>query len=167
MDRRYSPINDLYGATPEDESPKKRRHVFLFVLLALAGVFVYNSIRLVMRLRPDPPPAVVGARLNPGEAAYRSQERMARACWDYAIESVQKDYPYGQGLPNNPPPGSNNRTGKPSAISTLCWPRLRLVWTRRESWVRSYEWDTDWITDPRGSLQRTLHDILKFLDVTH
>ena len=167
MVRRYSPIDDMYGATPGNTPPKYWRHVLLFVLLALAGLFVYNSIRVVMRLRPDPPPAVVGAGLNPGETGYHSQERMARACWDYAIESVQKNYPFGHSLPKSPPPGPQNRTGNPSAISTLCWPRLRLVWTRPESWVRSYEWNTGWMTNPHGSFQRTLHRIVDYLDVTH
>ncbi len=166
MDRRSSPIIDTDGAPSANESSRYWRNVFLFVLLVLAGVFFYNSIYTVMRLRPDPPPFVVGARLSQDEAAYLSQERMARACWNYAIESVQKDYPFGQSLPKNPPPRSGKRTGNPSAISILCWPRLRVAWTRRESWVESYEWNTDWITSSQSSFQRTLHRILDFLDVT-
>ena len=166
MDRRSSPIIDTVGASSANGSSRYWRNVLLFVLLVLAGVFFYNSVNVVMRLRPDPPPFVVGARLSPDEAAYRSQERMARACWDYAIESVQKDYPFGQSLPKNPPRKSGNRTRNPSAISVLCWPMLRVAWTRQESWVKSYRWNTDWITSSQSPFQRTLHRILDFLDVT-
>jgi hypothetical protein len=167
MDRRYSPIEDLYGATPGNEPSKYWRHVLLFVLLASAVLFVYNSIQVVMRLRPDPPPAVVGARLNSDGAGYRSQEQMARACWDYAVEYLQTQYPFGQSLPKSPPPGHNNRTGNPSAISVQCWPRLRAVWTQQDSWVKSYEWTADWITNPQGFFMRTLHHIVDFLNVAH
>ena len=165
MDRRNSPITDLYGAAPEDERPKQRGRGWLFVLLVLAGLFAYESIRPVMRLRPDPPPTVVGARLNSDETAYHSQERMARACWDFAIESVQKMYPFGQSLPKSPPPGFSHRTGEASAISILCWPRLRVAWTQPDSWVQSYEWSTDWLTNPRGSFQRTLHNLMNYLGI--
>lgn len=166
MDRRYSPIDDTYGAASGKEPPSYGRRVLLSVLLVLAGLFLYNSIDVVMRLRSDPPRSVVGARLNSDAAAFRSQQRMARACWNYAVVTVQKEYPFGQSLPANPPPGSRSGAGNPSAISVLCWPRLRLVWTRRDSWVRSYEWNTAWLTNPRGTFQRTLHRILDFLNVT-
>lgn len=156
----------MYGASPRNEPPGYWRRLFLVVFLVLAGFFVYNSVHVVMRLKPDPPPSVVGAKLSSNGAEYRSQKRMARACWDYAIEYVQKNYPFGSTLPEKPPPGADKRTGKPSAISALCWPRLRDAWTRQESWEKLYEWDTGWVTNARGSFQRTLHRILDFLNVT-
>lgn len=165
MDRRYSPLPDIDGSPTRNEPPSHWWRVLITALLVLTGLFLYNSIDVVMRLKSDPPPSVVGARVNSDATAFRSQERMAKACWNYAIVFVQKEYPYGQSLPANPLPGSDNRRGSPSAISVLCWPRLRLAWTRRDSWVRSYEWNIDWMTNPRGSFQRTLHRIVDFLDL--
>lgn len=166
VDRRSSPIIDTDETPSANGSPRYWRNVLLSVLLVLAGVFFYNSIYVVMRLRPDPPPFVIGAKLSSDKAAYRSQVGMARGCWDYAIGSVQKDYPFGRSLPKNPPPRFKNGTRNPSEVSVLCWPRLRVAWTRRESWVRSYRWNTQWITNSQRSFRRTLHRILEFLDVT-
>ncbi len=167
MDKRSSPITDLYGTSPEDYSPRRKSHTWLYVLLAITGFFVVGSIHPVMRLRPDPPPSVVGASLNPGGTSDESQMRMARACWDYAIASVQDLYPYGGTLPRNPPSALKGKSGKASAISVLCWPRLRNAWTRPESWVRTYKWSTDWFTNPDGPFQRTLFNILNMFGISH
>jgi hypothetical protein len=166
MDRRYSPITDLYGTEAENEPPRRGGHAWFYVLLALAGLFVFESIRPVMHLRSDPPPSVIGARLNEDASQYQSQLRMARACWDYAIHSVQDIYPYGGSLPNEPPPRLKGSSRKPTALSALCWPRLRVAWTQPESWERKYEWSTDWITDPNSSFQQTLHNIMNRLGVS-
>ncbi len=160
MDRRSSPITDLYGASPEDYSPRRKSHTGLYVLLTITGFFVFESIQPVMRLRPDPPPSVIGASLSLDEASHASQMRTARTCWDYAIASVQGDYPYGRALPRNPPSKFKGKSGKASAISALCWPRLRNAWSRPESWVRTYEWSTDWLTNPDAPFQRTIFNIL-------
>jgi len=165
MDRRYSPITDLYGTAPQDEPPRRRSHTALYVLLALAGVFLFESIQPVMRLRPDPPYSVVGARLNNDESHYELQLRMARACWAYAIESVQNLYPYGGSLPQDPPAATHSRTQKASALSKLCWPRLRNAWTQPESWERSYEWSTDWITNPDSSFRQIISKALDSLGI--
>lgn len=153
----------MYGAAPEDESPKRKGHTWLYILLVLAGFFVFESLNPVMRLRSDPPPSVVGAKTDQNE----SQSHMARACWDYAIGSVQKVYPFGRQLPKDPPPRLRSLTGKASAISVLCWPRLRVAWTQRESWVEVYEWNTGWLTDPNGFVQVEFRNFLKFLGITH
>jgi hypothetical protein len=167
MDRRSSPITDMYGASAEDYSPRRKSHTWLYVLLTITGFFVFGSIQPVMRLRPDPPPSVLGASLNPGETSHESQMRTARACWDYAIASVQVAYPYGRDLPRNPPAGLRGNSGKPSAISKLCWPRLRNAWSQPESWVRSYEWSIDWLTNPDGPFQRTIFNILNRFGISY
>jgi hypothetical protein len=167
MDRRYSPISDLYGPAPEEEPPKRKSHNWLYVLLALAGFFVFESLHPVMRLRSDPPPSVVGARLSQDQSQNESQSRMARACWDYAIESVQYAYPFGKSLPNNVPPRLKGSTGKPPEISVLCWPRLRDAWNQPESWVEKYEWSTTWITDPDSSFRQTLRKVTNALGINY
>lgn len=166
MDKRYSPIIGMNGAAPEDHSPRRKSHPWLYVLLTIAGFLVFESIQPVMRLRPDPPPSVVGANPNPGESSHESRMRTARACWDYAIASVQDVYPYGRNLPINPPPALKSKSGKASATSTLCWPRLRNAWGRPESWVRSYEWSTDWLTNPDSPFQRTIFNMLNRVGIS-
>jgi len=159
MDRRYSPITDLYGLSPRDEPPEKKGYGWLIVLLVLAGLFVYESISPVMQLRPNPPAVFVGARLNSDESAYHAQQRMARECWEYAIQQLQDVYPYGQPLPRSPTFG----LVKAPAIRIQCWPRLQHVWTMDESWMRSYEWSTGWLTDRQGALQETLRRLWDYL----
>lgn len=163
MDRRYSPVNEIPSSSLSNEPHGFWRRFFLLILLVIAGLFTYNSLRIVMRLRSDPPPAVVGARLSSDDAAYQSQKRMAQACWNYALVTVQQEYPFGQSLPKYPPRGISG----PSAISIACWPGLRNVWTRSDSWVRKYEWDTSWLTNPNGSFQLTLHRVINFFNVSN
>ncbi|HZT69920.1 MAG TPA: hypothetical protein VFC10_09285 [Terriglobia bacterium] len=163
MDKRYSVIADMYGTAPTDDIPTRYGRGWLFVLLVLAVVFVILSIRPIKRLRPDPPPSVLGTRAYQGQTENESRGRMARACWDYAIETVQKTYPFGQNLPEHPPSRFSGPNGQSSAISLLCWPRLRVAWTQKDSWVQSYEWSTDWITDPDGPIHRAIHTVLNYL----
>lgn len=159
MSRPYSPINDLYGVAPPKEPRRSRGRGWLFVLLVLAGLFVYESVRPVMRLRPNPPPIVVGAKLKAGGSEDGSQERMARACWDYAIQYLQDSYPFGQPLPESPSLGF----GKTPKIRALCWPRLQQAWLQESSWARSYQWNTDWLTDSHSSFRKTLRAFLNDL----
>lgn len=163
MDKRSSPIGDMYGTSPQDEVPKRGGHTWLWVLLLLVGFFVFESLQPEMRLRSDPPSSFVGAKLTSSKAEYRSQVRMAKACWDYAIRSLQDSYPYGQSLPRRPPHSAGSSIGKATAISVLCWPRLRVAWTQQESWVKKYEWDTSWISNPDSSFRQTIENAMNFL----
>lgn len=167
MDKRYSAITDLYGQAAEEKPPKRSSNIGLYVVLALIGFFVFESLESVMRLRSDPPQYVVGARVNKGDSQYESQLRTARACWNYAIESVQDKYPFGSSLPDNVPPILRGSNGKASELSVLCWPRLRGAWPRPESWVEKYEWRTDWISDPDSSFRQTLHKILNIMGINY
>lgn len=163
MDRRSSPISDLYGTTPQDRTPKRHGHAWFWILLALAGFFVIESIRPVMVLRPDPPQSVVGPTVNSNRAELRAQKRTARACWDYAIQSLQNKYPYGRSLPLRPPHAPANPAEGPTALSVVCWPRLRGVWKKRDSWKEKYEWDTSWMTNPHSSFQKTVRNVTNYL----
>jgi len=165
MDRRNSPINDLYGTAPQDEPPRRRSRVGLYLLLGAIGFFIFASIRPVMRLRTDLPPSVVGDRLNHGVPGNQLQMQVTQACWAYAVNSVQKLYPYGANLPKEPPASARSSILKPTALRELCWPRLRNAWTRPDSWKRSYEWSTDWLTDPDSSFQQTLNKVMNELGI--
>ena len=161
MDRRYSPISDLYGPAPEDTPRKHGSHTWLYVLLTLAGLFVFESLVPVMRLRSEPPSAFAGDRTGRDE----SQLLMMRACWAFGIESVQDAYPYGKGLPDSLPPRLKGQTEKDSDFRSRCWSRLREAWTRQESWVEKYEWDTRWVTDQNGWVQQSLRKVLSILGI--
>lgn len=161
MDRRYSPITDLYGPASEETPPKRGSHTSIYVLLTLAGLFVFESLVPVMRLRSQPPAAFAGAHAG----ADQSKTLITRACWKFGVESVQGVYPYGQGLPESVPPRLQGLTEKDSDFRSRCWPRLRDAWTRPESWVEKYEWDTTWITDRNGWVQQSLRKGLSVLGI--
>lgn len=165
MDRKYSPIHDLYGVAPDDSSDRRKNRTWLYVLLTIAGFFVLQSVQPVMRLRQQPPQSIVDASLSPGELPDASQLQAASACWDYAVASVQNVFPYGGDLPTNPPPPLVNGPGKASAVGVQCWPRLRKVWSQPQYWVRSYRWSTEWLTDPDGPVQGTISHLLNWLGI--
>lgn len=158
MEKRYSPISDLYGVAPLGDTPRYRRRVWLFVLLALVSAFVYESISPVMRLRPDPPADLVGAMLYSKNTEYQAQQRMAQACWDYARLSLQKKYPFGAPLPKVPPVQLSGHTRRAPAIQLLCWQELRHVWTRHDVWAQSYEWNFEWVEKAWDFLETSFKD---------
>lgn len=166
MDRRYSSVVDIYGASPNGPSPRANNRTWLYVLITIAAFFAIESVRPVMRLRPSPPASVVNMSLGYGKDQQSSKQRIARPCWDYAVTSLQEIYPYGSGLPRKPPPRVRHTIRTSSAVSSLCWPRLRKAWTQPESWVRSYEWSIDWATNPHSSFQRAIHNALNRLGIT-
>jgi hypothetical protein len=165
MDRRCSPISDLYGLPPDDSPTRRKGRAGRYFLLLIAAYFIFQSVQPVMRLRPNPPRSVAGADLGRGGLADGAQLRMARSCWDYAVASVQNVFPYGGDLPSNPPSPLVSIPTEPSAMGSQCWPRLRQAWTQPQSWVRSYRWSTEWITDPNGPVQGTISHALNWLGV--
>lgn len=160
MDRRSSPIDDLYGVTPQDRIPRRQGHAWFWILVGLVGFFVIESMRPVMRLRPDPPQSVVGPTGNLNKAELRAQTHTAKACWNYAIQSLQGAYPNGESLPLRPPHASGKSA---TALSVVCWPRLRVAWTQRDSWEEKYEWDTSWLTNSNSSFQKTVRNVMDYL----
>jgi hypothetical protein len=160
MDRRNSPIVDIYEATPNDPSLRGKSLAWLYILLTIVAFFALESIRPVMRLRPAPPAYVLGETLSHAGNQHDSQHPMSQACWDYAVTSLQNVYPYGSDLPHDPPPTVSRRITTSSAVGELCWPGLRKAWTQPESWGRSYEWSADWATDPHSPFRESIHNAL-------
>ncbi|HEX5412621.1 MAG TPA: hypothetical protein VFZ27_12290 [Terriglobia bacterium] len=165
MDRRYSPISDMYGMAPDGPFRRRKTRTWIYVLLTIAGFFALQSIQPVMRLRPDPPQSLGGASLSPVDLAHASQPQIARACWDYAVASVQNVFPYGGDLPTSPPAPLVRRRGNASAVDLQCWPGLRRAWKQPQSWVRSYKWSTAWVTDPNGPVQGTISQALEWFGI--
>jgi len=163
MNRRYSPISDMYGVPPDDPSTRRKSRVWRYVLLIVAVYFIFQSIQPVMRLRPSPLQSVVGANVSPGELADKPQLQRAKTCWDYAVASVQDVFSYGGNLPANPPAPLVRIPARASARGAQCWLRLRQAWTQPQSWVRSYRWSTEWITDATGPVQGTISHALNRL----
>jgi hypothetical protein len=159
--RNYSPINDLYGVEPEGRRSGHGSTLWLLIVIILAGLFFYKSIHPVMRLRDDLPPDFVEAGANPSIAELREQERIARAYWELAVETVQEQYPFGTTLPASPPQEFTLQGESDSAARTRFWNKLRERWDQREIWVRRYGWDADWVKDAWSSLRGALNNYLQ------
>ncbi|MFB3921126.1 MAG: hypothetical protein ACE145_05355 [Terriglobia bacterium] len=121
------------------------------VSVILAGLFVYKSTRLVMRLRDDPPPQYLEFPVNWSAPRRTSEERLARAYWRCAVLLSRGQYVFGQRLPEEPPPGfsvdakSYPSLGEsPAAARARYWRKIQEVWTEPAAWHEVYEWHTDW-----------------------
>ncbi len=119
------------------------------VLAVLAVLYVSQSTRAITRLRSYPPPEFV--ELNPDWSVDRRQaeRNLARAYWECALTTVQWEYSFASTLPSEPPAQFNvedkGYARGNSAISYATrlryWRKLQQVWSERETWEKSYEWD--------------------------
>ncbi|HUZ47008.1 MAG TPA: hypothetical protein VMW54_10265 [Terriglobia bacterium] len=148
----YSPINDLYGVAPRRRQPRQRSNAWLIALLVFAGVFFFESIRPVKRLRATAPSDFVHTRPDLGSTKATAQEQVARSYWDVAVEFVQKSYPFGSSLPSTPPSDFRLEEASQSGVRTVYWEKLREMWNRPEVWNTSFEWRTDWVQGEYNSL---------------
>jgi hypothetical protein len=122
-----------------------------FVTIVLSGLFVYKSVRPVMRLRDDPPAEFFDAQPKWTAARRQAEARLARAYWTCAVRLSQGQYSYGERLPDEPPPGfsidpkANPAVEEtPAAARARYWRNLQKVWLQPGVWRRLYEWHTDW-----------------------
>ena len=148
----YSPINDLYGVAPTRRQPRQGSNAWLIVLLVFAGLFFFESIRPVKRLRATPPSDFVHVRSDIGSTKANAQEEVAQSYWDVAVEFVQESYPFGSRLPSSPPSDFRLQESSQSDMRAAYWDKLREMWNRPEVWNTSFEWSTDWIQGEYNSL---------------
>jgi hypothetical protein len=160
MSNSYSLINDLYGVEPARRRPERQGVLGLVIVMVLAGMFFYESVRPVMRLRSNPPSDFVKGTANRKATGTKDQEYIARSYWDLATDFASQKYSYGELLPSNPPEDFAVSSGEDYATRALYWQRLRGLWNQQDIWVRSYELDTDWINDALGSLSKVVKDYL-------
>lgn len=156
MGKRFSAIDDMYGVGPSEEPSRQHGRLWPYAFLVVALFVIAESVRPVLRLRSDPPQSVIGPRLTSDEGQYQAQKRTAEVCWKYAARHVQALYPHGHALPKSPPQVARNAARTASVAIGDCWPRLRSVWTRRDSWVLSFEWSAKWISGRHSFFQEAL-----------
>jgi hypothetical protein len=160
MSSTYSVINDLYGVEPARPRPEHQGVVGLVIVMLLGGMFLYESLHPVMRLRSEPPPAFSKGRANLKATGTQGQEHAARSSWDLATSFVSEKYSYGEFLPSRPPAGFTAAMGNDYAASAFYWQRLRGLWNQPDMWVRSYQFETDWINTALGSLGKLARNYL-------
>ncbi len=156
----YSVINDLYGTESIRPQPERQGSLGLFVLLALVGIFLYESVHPVMRLQSEPPPYFLKGKATRRAVRSGYQENVARSYWNVAAGSVAERYSYGQLLPSNPPEDFTISTGQDDASRDVYWQRLRGLWNQPEVWVRSYQVDTAWVNNVVDNLGKVVHDYI-------
>lgn len=153
------PENHPFGERP----PRKRSGHWKWVLaLILAGLFVYRSMRPVMRLSAEPPPAFYGYNRTRDRQQRQRERYLALAYWSVAVRRIQKRYSPNRPLPADPPPqfriAAAARTLETGVMSrrVYYWYRLRKVWNQHDTWVVSYGWNTGWVERALNSLPRYL-----------
>jgi hypothetical protein len=160
MSSTNSVINELYGVEPARQRPEHQGVFGLVIVMLLGGMFLYESIHPVMRLRSEPPPAFLKGRANLKAAGTQDQEHVARSYWDLAANFVSEKYSYGEFLPSRPPEDFTIAMGGDYATSSLYWQRIRGQWNRPENWVQSYQLNTDWINSAVGSARKVVKNYL-------
>lgn len=123
----------------------------VIVTIVLSGLFIYKSTRAVMRLKDDPPQQFLVFPSKWTAQRRQSEERLARAYWKCAVLLSRGQYIYGQGLPDEPPPGFSvdSKTypsvgESPAAARARYWRNLQEVWAHPAAWREVYEWHTEW-----------------------
>ena len=119
--------------------------------LGVSSLFVYKSLRIVMRLREEPPPRFLNAGVKWTAQQRETEERLAHAYWDRAVD-VSRMFPYGSPLPDSPPDAfSVDTKAYPSAVDSgpaarlRYWRNLKEIWYLPDAWKTSYEWHMDWL----------------------
>ncbi len=160
MSSSYSVINDLYGVESRRQEREPRSHWGLIMVLAVAALFLYESVHPVMRLRSNPPSEFVNVTANRKAPVQVEQEVVARSYWNIASEFASGKYAYGDALPVNPPADFALSSDQDYATRALYWHRFREMWNEQAAWVTAYQFNTDWMDDGLDSLRGFVRDRL-------
>lgn len=147
MSSTFSVIGDLYGVESAHR-PVRQGGLGLIAVILLGGIFLYESIHPVMRLRSEPPSS------NATASRKDNQSAVARSYWNRAADFVSKNYSYGEFLPSRPPEDFTMAMGGDYITSSIYWQRVRSLWSQPENWVQSYQLDTGWIYSALGSVRQ-------------
>jgi hypothetical protein len=157
MRRDYSVINELYGVEAVHQRARQGG-LGLVIVMLLAGMFLYESLHPVMRLRSEPPSAFLKSKAT--KTAASNQEPLARPYWSMAANFVSEKYSYGELLPSRPPEDFVAAMGGDYATSSVYWQRLCGLWNQPENWVQSYQLDTGWINSVVGSASKVVKNYI-------
>jgi hypothetical protein len=113
---------------------------------------VYLSTRPVMQLQAEAPAEVIDQSPNWNAKRRAQEEQLAQAYWRAAVIGLQGKYQFGNELPAEAPvefqvEKKDLPAGSVKAYSEArarYWGKLRQAWVQPQSWVKLYEWNTDW-----------------------
>jgi ABC-type cobalt transport system substrate-binding protein len=124
----------------------------LCLVITVPVLGVYLSRGAVMQLQPEAPAEFIEQSPNWNAKRRAREEEVAQAYWQVAVVSLQQKYPFGSGLPADPPPEFqiDNKYVAPggakafSETRAIYWENLRRSWVQPQSWVERHEWNTQW-----------------------
>lgn len=130
------------------------------VLLVSGGLFVGESTQPIYRLRTNMPVDFMYVPDSWPAEKRAAEEKIARAYWDCAINTIQWRYGYNYRLPQEPPSDFiiTSHDLKDAAddpeVRARYWNALQRLWYVPDNWTKSYQWDTGWITAWLDSIRR-------------
>ena len=116
-------------------------------VIAVLGVVAYGSFQPTMHLKAAMPAGFVDESRTLSPQMRVHEEKIARAYWQCAVNSVQWNYSYGHRLPDQPPAeflltAREIGTAASDTGSRLrYWHNLQRVWNLPSSWERVYGFD--------------------------
>jgi hypothetical protein len=121
----------------------RRKHDILAIIVLALIVVSVASFRSEFRLRPQMP-AVFFDRTQILPERRASEERIARAYWNCAVEQVQWKYGYAHRLPDEPPAefslsSAMGPIANDAAIRHRYWQKLRAAWSVSSAWNNQWE----------------------------
>jgi hypothetical protein len=124
-----------------------KKTVTLMFIAAVVGLIVYASFQPTLRLKQEIPKAFMDDISSWPPQKRAQEEKIARAYWQCALNTVQWNYGYGHHLPDDPPPEflvtakevgtAVNDTGSRMRY----WHNLGRVWYQPNSWEKTYGFD--------------------------
>jgi len=159
-----------YQSTTFDDNgtPSNRRGVtavlavgaglFLLVTAQQLSVHLSTPLPVQMHLQAEAPPEF--ADESPSWSVQRrvEEEEMARDYWRAAAFSLQRLYPFGSQLPDDPPPefqvdnqySATAGAGSVAKIRAHYWEKLRVFWGQRRFWIEIQPVKETWADRLRG-----------------
>lgn len=121
-----------------------RKYDILAIIGLVLIVLSVASFRSEFRLRPEMPAAFFDAT-HVSTAKRASEEKIARAYWNCAVEQVQWKYGYAHRLPDDPPeefsvsPALVGSIANDASVRRFYWSKLRTAWSISSVWKNEWE----------------------------
>lgn len=122
----------------------RRKHDILAIVGLVLILVSIASFRSEFRLRPEMP-AVFFDGKHLASAKRNSEEKIARAYWNCAVERVQWKYGYAYRLPDDPPdefavsPMLVGAVANDASVRRYYWQKLRATWSISSVWNNQWE----------------------------